>query len=50
MTDYEGAKTMLAGVQFTLLALFIPTWIPGAFAFVMVVLGTALVFGGYAMD
>ncbi|WP_232686980.1 hypothetical protein [Halobacterium zhouii] len=50
MTDYEGAKTMLVGVQLTLLALFLPRWIPSAFAFVMVVLGTALVLGGYAFD
>ena len=50
MTNDEGAKTMLVGVQLTLLALLLPEWIPSAFALVMVVLGTALVLGGYAFD
>lgn len=50
MTDYEGAKTMLIGVQVTLLALLLPAWLPDAFPVVLAVFGTALVGGGYTME
>ena len=50
MTDYEGAKTMLIGVQVTLLALLLPGWLPDAFHALFAVFGTALVFGGYTME
>ncbi|MFC3477991.1 hypothetical protein [Halobacterium litoreum] len=49
MTDSEGAKTMLIGVQCTLLALFVPGWLPDAFPVVVAAFGTALVAGGYGL-
>ena len=50
MTDFEGAKTMLVGVQVTLLALLLPGWLPAAFPVLFAAVGTALVFGGYTME
>lgn len=50
MTDDEGAKTMLVGVQVTLLAVLLPDWLPAAFPALLDIFGTALVFGGYTLD